>query len=105
MSTTCMGVMWMQISLNLTTSLNRMVTSGNTCREMSLMLTLRLSELDRLAQPGGLRRGLGGLCTWQVSSAVIPFLRRSATALGIMAYSSESPLFFSSSSFLMISCS
>lgn len=43
--------------------------------------------------------------TWHVSSAVIPFLRRSATALGIIAYSRESPLFFSSSSFLMISCS
>lgn len=73
------------------------------------MLMLRRSELEHPAQPGGLRRGvalgLGGLCTWQVSSAVIPFLRRSATALGIMAYSSESPLFFSSSSFLMISCS
>ncbi len=45
------------------------------------------------------------VCTWHVSSAVIPLRSRSATALGIMAYSRESPLFFSSSSFLMISCS
>lgn len=33
MDTTCIGVMWLQMRVNPTTSLKRMVTSGNTWEE------------------------------------------------------------------------
>lgn len=45
METTCMGVMWLQMRVNPTTSLNRMVTSGNTWERDWIDMTSRQSDL------------------------------------------------------------
>lgn len=47
METTCMGVMWLQMRVNPTTSLNRMVTSGNTWEERHE----KFSEMTEVSQP------------------------------------------------------